>query len=159
MGFGNGYDSGYSDAIEDVRNGKVAGLGPASGGGGAAPTYMTNAASRYAMVTDSARVRYAAPESVTAAVDGTAFDLQAPTDVPAGTVMNVNLTFETRLDPDYDWNETWGSAAGVSAITVNGVAPSGMPTYDMNDINGLLDLVLWYDGVLWVYVADEETHA
>ena len=33
MGFGNGYDSGYSDAIEDVRNGKVAGLGPASGDG------------------------------------------------------------------------------------------------------------------------------
>jgi hypothetical protein len=28
MGFGNGYDSGYSDAIDDVRNGKVAGLGP-----------------------------------------------------------------------------------------------------------------------------------
>ena len=43
MGFGNGYDSGYSDAIEDVRNGKVAGLGPASGdgGGGAAPTART----------------------------------------------------------------------------------------------------------------------
>lgn len=39
MGFGNGYDSGYSDAIEDVRNGKVAGLGPASGGGGAAPAF------------------------------------------------------------------------------------------------------------------------
>lgn len=33
MGFSNGYDSGYADAIEDVRNGKVAGLGPASGGG------------------------------------------------------------------------------------------------------------------------------
>ena len=34
MGFGNGYDSGYSDAIEDVRNGKVAGVGPTSGDGG-----------------------------------------------------------------------------------------------------------------------------
>ena len=33
MGFGNGYDSGYSDAIDDVRSGKVAGLGPASGDG------------------------------------------------------------------------------------------------------------------------------
>ena len=38
MGFGNGYDSGYSDAIEDVRNGKVAGLGPASGEGVTGPT-------------------------------------------------------------------------------------------------------------------------
>lgn len=43
MGFGNGYDSGYSDALEDVRSGKVAGLGPASGdgGGGAVPTART----------------------------------------------------------------------------------------------------------------------
>lgn len=39
MGFGNGYDSGYSDALEDVRNGKVAGLGPASGDGGVAPAF------------------------------------------------------------------------------------------------------------------------
>ena len=39
MGFGNGYDSGYSDALEDVRNGKVPGTGPASGGGGATPTF------------------------------------------------------------------------------------------------------------------------
>ena len=31
MGFSNGYDSGYADAIDDVRAGKVAGLGPASG--------------------------------------------------------------------------------------------------------------------------------
>lgn len=38
MGFGNGYDSGYSDAIEDVRNGKVAGVGPTSGGGGGEET-------------------------------------------------------------------------------------------------------------------------
>lgn len=35
MGFGNGYDSGYSDAIDDVRNGKVPGIGPASGDGAA----------------------------------------------------------------------------------------------------------------------------
>lgn len=28
MGFNNGYESGYSDALEDVRNGKVPGLGP-----------------------------------------------------------------------------------------------------------------------------------
>lgn len=41
MGFGNGYDSGYSDALEDVRNGKVPGTGPASGGGGAAPAPTT----------------------------------------------------------------------------------------------------------------------
>lgn len=34
MGFGNGYDSGYSDAIADARNGKVAGVGPASDSGG-----------------------------------------------------------------------------------------------------------------------------
>lgn len=41
MGFGNGYDSGYSDALEDVRNGKVPGIGPAPGGGGAAPAPTT----------------------------------------------------------------------------------------------------------------------
>ena len=34
MGFNNGYESGYSDALEDVRSGKIAGVGPASGGGG-----------------------------------------------------------------------------------------------------------------------------
>ena len=28
MGFNNGYDSGYSDALMDVRSGRVAGLGP-----------------------------------------------------------------------------------------------------------------------------------
>ena len=28
MGFNNGYDSGYADALEDVRSGEVAGLGP-----------------------------------------------------------------------------------------------------------------------------------
>lgn len=39
MGFGNGYDSGYSDAIEDVRNGKVPGIGPTAGGGGAQKKY------------------------------------------------------------------------------------------------------------------------
>lgn len=39
MGYNNGYESGYADALEDVRNGKVAGLGPASGGGGAAPAF------------------------------------------------------------------------------------------------------------------------
>lgn len=39
MGFGNGYDSGYSDAIDDVRNGKVPGIGPASGDGGATPAF------------------------------------------------------------------------------------------------------------------------
>ena len=39
MGFGNGYDSGYSDAIEDVRNGKVPGIGPASGDGRARKKY------------------------------------------------------------------------------------------------------------------------
>lgn len=43
MGFNNGYDSGYADALEDVRNGRVAGLGPASGGGGAAPAPAFNA--------------------------------------------------------------------------------------------------------------------
>lgn len=32
MGFSNGYDSGYADALMDVRNGRVAGLGPVSGG-------------------------------------------------------------------------------------------------------------------------------
>ena len=31
-----GYDSGYSDALEDVRNGKVVGLGPAAANDGAA---------------------------------------------------------------------------------------------------------------------------
>ena len=30
MEFNNGYDSGYADALDDVRNGRVAGLGPAS---------------------------------------------------------------------------------------------------------------------------------
>lgn len=38
MGFGNGYDSGYSDAIDDVRSGKVPGVGPASGGGEPVPS-------------------------------------------------------------------------------------------------------------------------
>lgn len=31
MGYNNGYESGYSDALEDVRSGKVAGLGSTSG--------------------------------------------------------------------------------------------------------------------------------
>lgn len=31
MGYNNGYESGYSDALEDVRNGKVAGIGPSGG--------------------------------------------------------------------------------------------------------------------------------
>lgn len=39
MGFSNGYDSGYSDALEDVRNGKVAGLG-AGGGPSRAPGFF-----------------------------------------------------------------------------------------------------------------------
>lgn len=39
MGFSNGYDSGYSDALEDVRNGKVAGIGPTSGDGGTQKKY------------------------------------------------------------------------------------------------------------------------
>lgn len=159
MGFGNGYDSGYSDAIDDVRNGKMAGLGPASGGGGAAPapTYVTNAADRYATVTEgSARVRYAAPESVTAAMNGTVFDLQVPTGVPAGTVMNVNLAFEYK-EPgtDSDWAEDAGIGVGVSTITVNGTAPSGMQTYEMESAVGLEILVLWYDGASWVCVADK----
>lgn len=33
MGFNNGYDSGYSDAIDDVKAGRVQGLGPAAEGG------------------------------------------------------------------------------------------------------------------------------
>ena len=36
MGFNNGYDSGYSDAIEDVRNGRVPGLEPTAANDGAA---------------------------------------------------------------------------------------------------------------------------
>ena len=36
MGFNNGYDSGYADALEDVRNGRVAGLGSAAATDGAA---------------------------------------------------------------------------------------------------------------------------
>ena len=160
MGFNNGYESGYSDAIDDVRNGKVAGLGPGSGGGGAtpAPIYMTNAADRYATVTEgSSRVRYAAPESMTAAVDGAAFDLQALTDVPAGTVMNVNLAFEYK-DQEADssgWAVVSGATIGVDAITVNGAAPSGMTTSGMNGLTGLSNLVLWYDGASWVCVVDE----
>lgn len=163
MGFGNGYDSGYSDAIEDVRNGKVAGLGSASGdgGGGAAPApapaYMTNAADRYVTVTEgSARVRYAAPESVTAAMNGTAFDLQAPTDVPAGTVMNVNLGFESKESgTDSNWSEDSGAYVGVSVITVNGATPSGMSENNIAELLGLLDFVLWYDGASWVCIATE----
>lgn len=34
MGFNNGYDAGWQDAINAVKYGKVPGLGPASGGGG-----------------------------------------------------------------------------------------------------------------------------
>jgi len=34
MGYNNGYESGYSDALEDVRSGKVAGIGPSGGGAG-----------------------------------------------------------------------------------------------------------------------------
>lgn len=48
MGFNNGYDSGYADALMDVRNGRVAGLGQkaASGSGGSSiqlrsPGYFT----------------------------------------------------------------------------------------------------------------------
>lgn len=33
MGFNNGYDSGYSDAIDDVKAGRVQGLGPVAEGG------------------------------------------------------------------------------------------------------------------------------
>ena len=33
MGFSNGYDSGYSDAIDDVKAGRVQGLGPVAEGG------------------------------------------------------------------------------------------------------------------------------
>ena len=163
MGFGNGYDSGYSDAIEDVRSGKVAGLGPASGGGGAAPTptptHMTNAADRYVTVTvpeGLGRVRYVAPEFVTAAMDGATFNLQVPTGVPAGTVMNVDVIFQSKLDPDSVWVETTGSSIGVTAITVNGATLSGMPTLDTSEITGLADLVLWYDGASWVYVAAQK---
>ena len=45
MGFNNGYDAGWQDAINAVKYGKVPGLGPASGnggsGGGAVPTART----------------------------------------------------------------------------------------------------------------------
>lgn len=161
MGFNNGYNAGWQDAINAVKYGKVPGLGPASGGGGAAPApvpaYMTNAANRYVTVTEgSARVRYAAPESVTAAMNGTAFDLQAPTDIPAGTVMNVNLGFEYKESgADSNWSEDSGTYVGVSAITVNGATPSGMPENNIAEFFGMLDFVLWYDGASWVCIATE----
>ena len=163
MGFNNGYDSGYADALEDVRSGEVAGLGPAPANEGGtapepapAPSYMTNAANRY-VTKGTIRIRYAAPESVTAAMNGAAFDLQVPTGTPTGTVMNVNLTFETSPEPDF-WVENVGASIGIDTVTVNGTAVSGMSTLDLNVVSGLLDLVLWYDGASWVCVAVNEAH-
>ena len=158
MGFNNGYDSGYSDALEDVRSGKVAGLGPESSGTPAAsPTFMTNTGVRYVPVGDSYRVGYAAPQSVTASVSGSDFDLQVPSGMPAGSAMNVTVSFEQVY---YEGEETWydsqSATVGIYRVTVNGDAVSGLPEAFQDESLGYNHLVLWFDGTNWIALAYDE---
>lgn len=159
MGFNNGYESGYSDALEDVRSGKVAGLGPSGGGAGATPSYMANTdAFRLAdVVPGSVRASYDAPSSVTASYGNGALDFQVPA-VPAGTVMKLSVHYEVYYaDSDYWDSSTDLTSLGLDGtMTVNGSAISGLGTPDPYS-SGYTMLVLWFDGESWVCVANEET--
>ena len=159
MGYNNGYDSGYSDALEDVRSGKVAGFGPAGGGAGAAPSYLRNAdTSRYAEIDGNTRAVYSAPSSVTAAYGAGALDFQVPQGVPAGTVMNLSTGYQI-LDPvgeTEEWNDVDLFNAGIDGtVTVNGSAILGLDQLD-EMAYGYHSLVLWFDGESWVCVAHDD---
>ena len=158
MGFNNGYDSGYADALEDVRSGKVAGGGPSGGGAGATPSYMANTDSfRHAdVVPGSVRVGYEAPSSVTASYGNGALDFQVPA-VPAGTIMKLSVHYEVYYtDGDYWDSSTDLTSLGLDGtVTVNGNAISGLGTPDPYS-SGYALLVLWFDGTSWVAVTYED---
>lgn len=158
MGFNNGYESGYSDALEDVRSGKVAGVGPSGGGAGATPSYMAYTdASRYAdVVPGSVRASYDAPSSVTASYGNGALDFQVPA-VPAGTIMKLGVHYEEyHTDGGYWDSSTDLTSLGLDGmVMVNGNVISGLGLPDPYS-SGYATLVLWFDGTSWVGVTYED---
>lgn len=158
MGFNNGYDSGYSDALEDVRNGRVAGLGLAGGGTGTTPSYLRNTDTpRYAEIDGSTRAVYWAPASVTAAYGDEALDFQVPQDIPAGTVMNLATSYQVQnlVGDTASWSDADLSAAGADGtVTVNGSAISGLDQLN-STAYGYNSIILWFDGESWVRLAHE----
>lgn len=161
MGFNNGYDAGWQDAINAVKYGKVPGLGPASGDGEAhaAPVHLTNTADRYCVIQENtARVRYAAPEAVSAVYANGTLDFQVSSGLPAGTVMNINLSFQYDGSEGGDWGADHADSLGISAITVNGASVSGL-TFDVDVAEmaeGYRNMILWFDGTAWTCIYCEE---